>query len=183
MSLLSLKPPQERSTSKGKRIVPIVVKTSASEDRPRRGRISITAGEESEANVTCGFSQLSRQDVLEEGEHKRAVQIPHMFTLFEDARLQAGTERRNGLSLLSLLSLKPQQARTKQALTTDLGLNTFSNKQHHISSPAFHKKSPLSLHSLVLKKMKGRKIIVQKAEHAKKQQACVSHNKDARLLL
>ena len=84
MSLLSLKPPQERSTSKGKRIVPIVVKTSASEDRPRRGRISITAGEESEANVTCGFSQLSRQDVLEEGEHKRTVNIPHMFALFED---------------------------------------------------------------------------------------------------
>ena len=62
-----------------------------------------------QANVTCGFSQLSRQDVLEEGEHKRAVQIPHMFTLFEDARLQAGTGRRNGLSLLSL---KPQQARS-----------------------------------------------------------------------
>ena len=123
----------------GKRIV--VEKTSASEDRPRRGRISITAGEESEANVTCGFSQLSRQDVLEEGERKQAVNIPHvfalfedgstiimgdrrlrslrllnqrlwMFALFEDARLQAGTGRRNGLSLLSLLSLKPPQARS-----------------------------------------------------------------------
>ena len=67
-----------------KRRASIVVKTSASKGRPRRGRISITAGEESEANVTCGFSQLSRQDVLEEGEHKRAVQIPHMFALFED---------------------------------------------------------------------------------------------------
>ena len=64
----------------GKRIV--VEKTSASEDRPRRGRISITAGEESEANVTCGFSQKSRQDVLEEGEQKQAVNIPHMFALF-----------------------------------------------------------------------------------------------------
>ena len=124
-----------------KRRASIVVKTSASKGRPRRGRISITAGEESEANVTCGFSQLSRQDVLEEGEHKRAVQIPHMFALFEDDstiimgdrrlrslrllnqrlwmfalfeddRLQAGTGRRNGLSLLSLLSLKPPQARS-----------------------------------------------------------------------
>ncbi len=63
MSLLSLKPPQARK-------------------RPRRGRISITAGEESEANVTCGFSQKSRQDVLEEGEQKQAVNIPHMFALF-----------------------------------------------------------------------------------------------------
>ena len=136
-----------------KRRASIVVKTSASKGRPRRGRISITAGEESEANVTCGFSQLSRQDVLEEGEHKRAVQIPHMFALFEDDStiimgdrrlrslrllnqrllifalfedglclrrfkdnrdnrdnsfpcLQADTGRRNGLSLLSLLSLK-----------------------------------------------------------------------------
>ena len=146
-----------------KRRASIVVKTSASKGRPRRGRISITAGEESEANVTCGFSQLSRQDVLEEGEHKRVVQIPHMFALFEDdstiimggrrlrslrllnqrllifalfllwqatkssartafacgglktietigtiffPRLQAGTGRRNGLSLLSLLSFK-----------------------------------------------------------------------------
>ena len=121
-------------------IVSIVVKISASNDRPRRGRISITAGEESEANVTCGFLQLSRQDVLEEGEHKRTVQIPHMFALFEDdstiimgdrrlrslwqlnqrlwifalfedARLQAGTGRRNGLSLLSLLSLKKTRGR------------------------------------------------------------------------
>ena len=41
----------------------------------------------------------------------------------------------------------------------------------------------LFLYTLCLKKMKGRKIIVLKAEHAKKQQACVSHNKDARLLL
>ena len=136
-----------------KRRASIVVKTSASKGRPRRGRISITAGEESEANVTCGFSQLSRQDVLEEGEHKRAVQIPHMFALFEDDStiimgdrrlrslrllnqrllifalfedglclrrfkdnrdnrdnsfpcLQADTGRRNGLSLLSLLSFK-----------------------------------------------------------------------------
>ena len=70
--------------AKQAKIVPIVFKTSASEDRPRRGRISITVGEESEANVTCGFSQLNRQDVLEEGEHKRAVQIFHMFALFED---------------------------------------------------------------------------------------------------
>ena len=31
--------------------------------------------------------------------------------------------------------------------------------------------------------MKGRKVIEQEAEHAKKQQACVSHNGDARLLL
>ena len=63
LSLLSLKPPHARK-------------------RPQRGRISITAGEESEANVTCGFSQKSRQDVLEEGEQKQAVNIPHMFALF-----------------------------------------------------------------------------------------------------
>ena len=51
--------------------------------RRRRRRISITAGEESEANVTCG-SNASLYDVLEEGEHKQAVQIFHMFALFED---------------------------------------------------------------------------------------------------
>ena len=149
-----------------KRRASIVVKTSASKGRPRRGRISITAGEESEANVTCGFSQLSRQDVLEEGEHKRAVQIPHMFALFEDdstiimgdrrlrslrllnqrllifalfedglclrrfkdnrdnrdnffSCLQVGTGRRNGLSLLSL---KPPQARKKLSLLSLLSL-------------------------------------------------------------
>ena len=38
--------------------------TSISSKRRRRRRTSITAGEESEANGTCGFSQLSRQDVL-----------------------------------------------------------------------------------------------------------------------
>ena len=35
-----------------------------------------------------------------------------IFALFEDARLQTGTGRRNGLSLLSLLSLKPPQERS-----------------------------------------------------------------------
>ena len=34
-----------------------------------------------------------------------------MFALFEDDRLQAGTGRRNGLSLLSLLSLKKTRGR------------------------------------------------------------------------
>ena len=52
-------------------------------ERRRRRRISITAGEESEANVTCG-SNASLYDVLEEGEHKQTVQIFHMFALFED---------------------------------------------------------------------------------------------------
>ena len=85
-----------------KRRASIVVKTSASKGRPRRGRISITAGEESEANVTCGFSQLSRQDVLEEGEHKRAVQIPHMFALFEDdSTIIMGDRRLRSLRLLN----------------------------------------------------------------------------------
>ena len=46
-------------------------------------RISITAGEESEANVTCG-SNANLYDVLEEGEHKQTVQIFNMFALFED---------------------------------------------------------------------------------------------------
>ena len=52
-------------------------------ERRRRRRISITAGEESEANGTCG-SNASLYDVLEEGEHKQTVQIFHMFALFED---------------------------------------------------------------------------------------------------
>ena len=51
--------------------------------RRRRRRISITAGEESEANVTCGFT-ARKYNVLEEGEHKQIVQIFHMFALFED---------------------------------------------------------------------------------------------------
>ena len=55
-----------------------------SSKRPRRGRISITAGEDSEANVTCGFT-ARKQDVLEEGEHKQAIiNTPLMFALFED---------------------------------------------------------------------------------------------------
>ena len=54
-----------------------------SSKRRRRRRISITAGEESEANGTCG-SNASLYDVLEEGEHKQTVQIFHMFALFED---------------------------------------------------------------------------------------------------
>ena len=54
-----------------------------SSKRRRRRRISITAGEESEANVTCGFT-ARKYNVLEEGEHKQAVHIPHMFALFED---------------------------------------------------------------------------------------------------
>ena len=52
-----------------------------SSERRRRRRISITAGEESEANGTCGFN-ASLYDVLEEGEHKQTVQIFHMFALF-----------------------------------------------------------------------------------------------------
>ena len=54
-----------------------------SSERRRRRRISITAGEESEANVTCGFT-AREQNVLEEGEHKQAMQIFRMFALFED---------------------------------------------------------------------------------------------------
>ena len=54
-----------------------------SSERRRRRRISITAGEESEANVTCG-SNASLYNVLEEGEHKQPVQIFYMFALFED---------------------------------------------------------------------------------------------------
>ena len=54
-----------------------------SSERRRRRRISITAGEESEANGTCGFN-ASLDDVLEEGEHKQAVKTPLMFALFED---------------------------------------------------------------------------------------------------
>ena len=50
-------------------------------ERRRRRRISITAGEESEANVTCG-SNASLYNVLEEGEHKQAVQKLPMFALF-----------------------------------------------------------------------------------------------------
>ena len=58
-------------------------KRKSSSERRRRRRISITAGEESEANGTCG-SNASLYDVLEEGEHKQTVQIFHMFALFED---------------------------------------------------------------------------------------------------
>ena len=51
--------------------------------RRRRRRISITAGEESEANGTCG-KDIKKQDVLKKGEHKQALNKPHMFGLFED---------------------------------------------------------------------------------------------------
>ena len=54
-----------------------------SSKRRRRRRISITAGEESEANVTRGLT-ARKQIVLEEGEHKQVVHIFHMFALFED---------------------------------------------------------------------------------------------------
>ena len=54
-----------------------------SSERRRRRRISITAGEESEANVTCGFT-ARLHNVLEEGEHKHTMQIFHVFALFED---------------------------------------------------------------------------------------------------
>ena len=54
-----------------------------SSERRRRRRISITAGEESEANVTCG-NHGNKKNVLEKGEHKQAVQRLHMFALFED---------------------------------------------------------------------------------------------------
>ena len=70
LSLLSLNPSQARIGA-------------ISSKRPRRGRISITAGEESEANGTCGFT-ARKQNVLEEGEHKQNVNIPLMFALFED---------------------------------------------------------------------------------------------------
>ena len=43
-----------------------------SSKRRRRRRISITAGGESEANATCGFT-VCKWSVLEEGEHKQAV--------------------------------------------------------------------------------------------------------------
>ena len=51
--------------------------------RRRRRRTSITAGEESEANVTCGFTAIE-QNVLEEGEHKEHLNSLLVFALFED---------------------------------------------------------------------------------------------------
>ena len=49
--------------------------------RRRRQRISITAGEESERNLR---QDIKKQNVLKEGEHKQAINRPHMFALFED---------------------------------------------------------------------------------------------------
>ena len=60
LSLLSLNLRKQGAQAR-KKIVPIVsivFETSASKGRPRRGRTSITAGEESEANVTCGFTAI-----------------------------------------------------------------------------------------------------------------------------
>ena len=54
-----------------------------SSKRRRRRRTSITAGEESEANGTCGAT-VTKRSVLEEGEHKRFMYSLLMFALFED---------------------------------------------------------------------------------------------------
>lgn len=47
-----------------------------SSKRRRRRRMSITAGGESEANATCGFT-VCKWSVLEEGEHEQAVRRCH----------------------------------------------------------------------------------------------------------
>ena len=49
-------------------------------ERRRRRRISITAGEESEANVTCGAA-VTKRCVLEEGEHRGHVQLAYVRPL------------------------------------------------------------------------------------------------------
>ena len=54
-----------------------------SSKRRRRRRISITAGEESVAKRNLRFHSKIK-NVLEEGEHKHAVQLFPMFALFED---------------------------------------------------------------------------------------------------
>ena len=53
-----------------------------SSKRRRRRRISITAGGESEANATCGFT-VSKWSVLEEGEHEQAVRRCHACPYLE----------------------------------------------------------------------------------------------------
>ena len=79
--------------------------TCALASRPRRGRMSITAGVVSEANETCGPPECG-MIVLEEGEHKGHVsRLAHsfhlwtcvasthgllMFALFEDGPLAYG---------------------------------------------------------------------------------------------
>ena len=51
-----------------------------SSERRRRRRISITAGEESEANGTCGAA-VTKRCVLEEGEHRGHVQLSYVRPL------------------------------------------------------------------------------------------------------
>ena len=57
--------------------------TSISSKRRRRRRISITAGWAAEGSEACG-PMNDGKIVLEEGEHKQAVQMFPMFALFED---------------------------------------------------------------------------------------------------
>ena len=52
-------------------------------ERPRRGRTSITAGWAAAGSEACG-PMTDGKIVLEEGEHKQAVQLLPMFALFED---------------------------------------------------------------------------------------------------
>ena len=54
-----------------------------SSKRRRRRRISITAGWAAEGSEACGHMNDGKI-VLEEGEHKQAMQIFRMFALFED---------------------------------------------------------------------------------------------------
>ena len=61
--------------------------------RRRRRRTSITAGEESEANVTCGFTAIE-QNVLEEGEQKEHLNSLLVFALFEDEFYHHSWDRR-----------------------------------------------------------------------------------------
>ena len=51
---------------------------------PEGGKLCITAGEASVANVTCGLEYGKSISILEEGEHTQSIFIYGNFALFED---------------------------------------------------------------------------------------------------
>ena len=82
--------------------------------RPRRGRMSITAGVESEANETCGPPECG-MIVLEEGEHKGPVsRLAHSFHLWT---CMASTHGLLMFALFLLWQATKSSARTDHLLT------------------------------------------------------------------
>ena len=123
-----------------------------SSERRRRRRISITAGEESEANVTCGFT-ARKQNVLEEGEHKQAVKMPHMFALFEDdlpsfMRPQASLPSAAQPAVMDIRRLRRRSGK-RQNRTRRRSLEINAHNIHKkLSTISFHHFFPLSLSTI-----------------------------------